>query len=72
MLADDALQDRLPTRLLQYLVVDDKGAAAAETSDGSQSIFHVSTYQVNVIYLQETQFFHFAKIDLKWSNQSAI
>lgn len=56
-LSDDALQDRLPTWLLQHLVVDDKGAAAAETSDGSQSIFHVSTYQVNVIDLQETVFF---------------
>lgn len=35
-----------------YLVVDDKGASTAETSNRGHSVLHVSTDQVNVIYLQ--------------------
>lgn len=32
-------------------MVDDKGPAAAEASDGGHSVLHVSTDQVNVVYL---------------------
>lgn len=34
-----------------YLVIDYKGATAAEATDGGHSIFHVGTDQVDVIYL---------------------
>ena len=33
-------------------MVDDKGPSTAETSNRGHSILHVSTDQVNVIYLQ--------------------
>lgn len=37
-----------------YLVVNDKRTSTAETSNRGHSILHVSTDQVNVIYLQGT------------------
>lgn len=36
-------------------MVDNKGASAAEASNGGNSVLHVSTDQVNVIYLHGTE-----------------